>query len=472
MNLNSFLDQNQYPVFILEWLELKKSTYCTIDLLCEFVGISRFRCLKYIEELNELLYPVDKDAKIKVEPSGEIYSRHLNFLTVKKIRAHYLVKSEVFQLLNTSLNLELSLNEFSEKRFLSRTQAYDKRKKLSRLLSEYKLKYKKGKVIGNELFIRNFVYSLYLNYFYGLYNPFSKEITHEATNLLNSMMSYLELSLTFTQKNKLMIFISIVLTRTKHNHFCSLKEFDYQLQVKKKAFEVYQNFFVADDRSKQLEWQYFLTYLVSERIIVNPFKVEHSNMKEKTTCFLTNFIALDDHNYLHYFTELTKELKRLNIKYRILPLTTDFFTIYRHTEFLEENYPSLVKPVEDLNDLWTDVSAPYLDKNRVFDDAFFSVLEIIPLDKIDDKVYVCVDFTQGIAYSNFIINQIEGFKNQNIVVQRKLEFNTDIFISDYASPKLSMDQIIWKTPPNADDWEDFGNHVIAVKQRKRGQVHV
>lgn len=99
---------------------------------------------------------------------------------------------------------------------------------------------------------------------------------------------------------------------------------------------------------------------------------------------------------------------------------------------------------------------------------FFSVLFVIPIEYMGSNVYVCVDFTQGEAYTHFIYKQIEGFRNQNIVVQTKISSKTDLFISDFASERLSAEQIIWKEPPNADDWEAFGAIVSQIKQRKAG----
>ncbi|MGM0123994.1 hypothetical protein IGI37_001368 [Enterococcus sp. AZ194] len=464
MNLDAFLDQNQYPVLLLQWLELKKSTFCSIELLCEFAGISKFKALQYIDELNEKLSMISDKSKIVIEPSGEIHIYGISNLIVKQVRSNYLMNSEVFQLLNLSLELEPSLSQFAESRFLGRGQSYEIRKKLNAILSEYGVKYKKGKILGDELLIRNLIFALYINYFYGLYNPFSKAITKEAGEIESQLMSHLNLELTLTQKNKLLTLISIILIRSKHSHFCRLTDnsftyFKYESEV----YKVYQRHFSGAEEEKQSEWQYIFMFLVAEGMVKIDTTYENSAIKETASRFLNElpFVLEQRETYL---VKIIHKINQLELKQKMFPFSTDFFSIEGYQFYLEENYPSLIQPIQNL--VCSILVDEPIERNRLFVDIFFAVLEVIPGEMIENKVYVCVDFARGIAYTKFIIKQIEGFRNQNIVVQKKINSYTDIFISDYAVRNLRIEQIIWKEPPNADDWECFGNQVIAVKRKK------
>jgi len=80
---------------------------------------------------------------------------------------------------------------------------------------------------------------------------------------------------------------------------------------------------------------------------------------------------------------------------------------------------------------------------------------------------VCVDFSLGELYTNFIQNQIKGFKNLSIILENRLTSKTDIFVSDSVIESLSITQIIWKRPPTPLDWEMFGDAIVDVKNKSK-----
>ncbi|EOL45252.1 hypothetical protein RV11_GL000768 [Enterococcus phoeniculicola] len=468
MNMNEFLDQNQYPVLILQWLELKKSTYCTVGMLCEFVGISKFKAEQYLEELRVSLSEVAPETRITVESTGEIYVTHLSNLVIKKVRVRYLVDSDVFQLLKYTLDLESSLDKFSQERFLGKSQTYDKRKKLITALKQFKLHYKKGKIIGNELTIRSFVYALYLNFFYGLYDPFSDSLAKKIHYVMNRMISHLDLNLTLTQKNKLYFYLGILFTRTAHNHFCPEESSLANTFSTISRLEVFDQQFVSSKENIKNEWQYVLAFLRVEGLLENELSTKA--MEQTTLCqeFISQVVKGNPSEKSKFSEELGYEIERLKLKYTIFPVDTEGEAYQQPTSFLEESYPILVEPIREFTKQIQQNNDLFSESQRVYNDLFFSVLFVIPIEYMGSNVYVCVDFTQGEAYTHFIYKQIEGFRNQNIVVQTKISSKTDLFISDFASERLSAEQIIWKEPPNADDWEAFGAIVSQIKQRKAG----
>ena len=86
---------------------------------------------------------------------------------------------------------------------------------------------------------------------------------------------------------------------------------------------------------------------------------------------------------------------------------------------------------------------------------------------VEVPVYVCVDFSLGELYTNFIQNQIKGFKNLSIILENRLTSKTDIFVSDSVIESLSITQIIWKRPPTPLDWEMFGDAIVDVKNKSK-----
>ncbi|MDU0990658.1 MAG: M protein trans-acting positive regulator, partial [Enterococcus faecium] len=69
------------------------------------------------------------------------------------------------------------------------------------------------------------------------------------------------------------------------------------------------------------------------------------------------------------------------------------------------------------------------------------------------------------AYTDYIISQVKGFKNYNIVIESRITSRTNIYLSDCLLEKFNKEQIIWKNQPTPDDWEYFGNTIIREKNR-------
>ncbi|HAP4981479.1 TPA: M protein trans-acting positive regulator, partial [Enterococcus faecalis OG1RF] len=94
----------------------------------------------------------------------------------------------------------------------------------------------------------------------------------------------------------------------------------------------------------------------------------------------------------------------------------------------------------------------------------FLLIHYLPLNVVERPIHVCVDFSQGTNYTEYIIKQVEGFETLNLVVERQLTAKTDIFISDYLLDNLIRKQIIWKNPPTPTDWKFFGDTVVSIKK--------
>lgn len=102
---------------------------------------------------------------------------------------------------------------------------------------------------------------------------------------------------------------------------------------------------------------------------------------------------------------------------------------------------------------------------RLFYDYLFLLVGICPVFYFESPIHVCIDFSQGSAYTAYIISQVKGFKNYNIVIESRITSRTDIYLSDCLLEKFNKEQIIWKNPPTPDDWEYFGNIIIREKNR-------
>lgn len=104
-------------------------------------------------------------------------------------------------------------------------------------------------------------------------------------------------------------------------------------------------------------------------------------------------------------------------------------------------------------------------KSGLYYDYIFAIISVIPQKYLFDKIYICVDFSQGSSYTSFIAETIKIFQSLNIEVQQKVNNQTQLYVSDIMIDKLNCPQIIWKNPPSDYDWLLFGEMLIKVSNK-------
>lgn len=160
----------------------------------------------------------------------------------------------------------------------------------------------------------------------------------------------------------------------------------------------------------------------------------------------------------------TQRLKQANRRKSIFSFETSSFATNNQVQSVRELYPIYSEIVwQVIEEEYIDVSKD--DLSRYFYDYLFILIDVIPPAKVERPIYVCVDFSQGIEYTNFIIKQIEGFKDLNLIIEYRLTSHTNILISNCVWENFNGTQIVWKNPPMPSDWEYFGNAVIRAKRK-------
>ncbi|EME7088639.1 transcriptional regulator [Enterococcus faecium] len=170
---------------------------------------------------------------------------------------------------------------------------------------------------------------------------------------------------------------------------------------------------------------------------------------------------------LHIRKELRMGMMHVNRKNWIFDFEMTSFTSKKQLQFFFETYPIFSTAIQNVIQ---DNKRYFLEKDerfmiRLFYDYLFLLVGICPVSYFESPIYVCIDFSQGSAYTDYIISQVKGFKNYNIVIENRITSRTDIYLSDCLLEKFNKEQIIWKNPPTPDDWEYFGNIIIREKNR-------
>lgn len=101
----------------------------------------------------------------------------------------------------------------------------------------------------------------------------------------------------------------------------------------------------------------------------------------------------------------------------------------------------------------------------------FALITEVPTEALPDKVYLCVDFSQGSVYTTYIENTLKSFNNVHIVIQHEIDDMIDIYLSDFKSEAVKPLQIIWENPPTPHDWQMLGDTIIAIRHNHSRDIY-
>ncbi|MCO6016795.1 helix-turn-helix domain-containing protein [Carnobacterium divergens] len=472
--------ENQQKIDILNYLELSPSQTASIKQISEDLLLSTFIIKKALTQVSEDLSThhifglklIESQKKITFTSDGSD-----SILTLKWI---YLKQSTLFLLLDGFFKEEYStLESFSKKYFLSLPTAYLLKVELEKHLQHFNLSISSELTLeGQEKTLRFFMFNVYFHYFNSLELPFSKDLINLVENFINNLSFATGFSYSATQRLKLHYFLLVTFQRLYHGQTLtkneSLVSFNsIQLKLKKTIFSFFDQTTSLTTKENELETSFLISFLYSENLIPNlsstaALSFIHSASEatvQLTSLFLNALKKMFDISIeMPNYTYLQKELNRIHYKYLNFnePLATPPFQF--NTSFLKENYPDFFIFIDD----FTQKNLILLhETDTLYYDYLFTLIKYIPLSLLTHPIYVCVDFSRGRSYNHFIATNIKSFKFLNIVIEKRISDNTNLYLSDFKPTGLTLDFILWKNPPLPSDWEHFGNKIIELKNNER-----
>ncbi|KRM23368.1 helix-turn-helix domain-containing protein [Latilactobacillus graminis] len=478
---NEFLDVNyRYQYYLLELIADNGNYYLTVSKAMKLLGISKFKITQYVEGINADLAIISPDSHLKVNGDGVFESQNINEGIVRKIRLDYLKQSNLFKMLEFSL-LHPEKNEtadFCEALFIGTTKFYELKKELTAIVEQFNLKFKKNRLVGSEIVIRQFVFEIYYSYFNGIERPFDTVQTI-ANQVMDRLSTDLDISRLPTTDKKLEIYIKIQYIRMRGKDYLT----DHLLtagfkETQTTLWNAVTAIITTDYRlnmSSEFEIEALLTFLFSEGFV--DFEVDwlagqlQTTVKRLTQRFIeqVNVVLAADVGQTKQFSvalqRLAQDLNQIHTK----QLT--FYT--EPTTFIDENQ---LNYFAESNPLFHIIIQQVMDKNKhklewrkqasIYYDYMFACIEDIPLEILKDRVRVCVDFSQGKLYNQYMQKMVNYFNNLNIEVQSTIQDNTDLYLSDFYSGDLTCKQLIWKNPPTVFNWQQFGDVIVSIKKEK------
>jgi len=208
---NEFLDVNYcYQYYLLELVADNGNYYLTVPRAMKLLGISKFEITQYVEGINADLAVFSPTSHLKVNADGVFESQNIDEGVVRKVRLDYLKQSILFKMLEFSL-LHPEKNEtadFCDALFIGTTKFYELKKEMTAIVEQFDLKFKKNRLVGSEIMIRQFIFKIYYSYFNGIEKPL-QTVQTVADQAIDRLSADLGISRLPTTDKKLEIYIKI-----------------------------------------------------------------------------------------------------------------------------------------------------------------------------------------------------------------------------------------------------------------------
>lgn len=483
MNFNDFLEEDgRFKYYILELLANKGNSYLSVGKLMDILLLSKYKVSNYLSEIKADCHTLNMDVQLEIYESGEIICENILPREVRLLRLHYLKQSNLFKIFEAYLCAKSEVNNeyLMTKLYVGQTKFYQYRSELIKLLEERQIKIVKNQLQGKEENIRLFAFEVYYYFYNGIEWPL--EENKSAVKEISVFVSQLfRLSLAPTKKSKLDLFLSVQVVRLKAQNFLNT---ELQTNFQEKYFDQWNRVALFFKRNFQLseeclrkEVDFLFSFLGIQEYLDKEIaiKIETSDERiDAVTAGLMKAVEESQHlqsveNLHSYLPELETALRRVNQKLFTFYIEPTTFISEEQITFFEESYPIFHEIIHRfLEGVNRKYGYDFSDekKTNLYYDYMFVFLDQLPVDILPDKVYICIDFSQGYAYVRYIEKMLGYFSNLNIVIEKKVTSHTDIYISDFLDFSLMCEQIIWKNPPIALDWERLGNIIIKIKGEK------
>ena len=474
MQANDLLmDDDRYKWYLLQYLELNKNAYCSADQLGDILALSRYKLEKYLQEIQDELKENHYEATIELHENGEIEVHQLTHAIVKKMRLYLVERSLTYKIFHCYVMKETSLDKQIEELHVSRSSTYRLYKRLKAQLVEEGFQLKKNQLIGDEAALRNFLFGLYYEIFNGLANPFDEEIQQQAKELFRYLEHYLNLSLPKTKEHKLLFFMSIALIRMRKGHPIDQAYIEYTANDATDYLDNWlEKHFSLTPIEKKREISALLLFCQMMEIDL-PLKttiIDGSEMRmaEELVDDFLQYLAKHsrfEFNQLKADEVLVFGLLRINRKWLLYHFRESTFVTKIQRRYFQEINPKLDELIQDFIEKIAHRGIFHSDqeRNKLYYDYLFFMITQISVEELEDPVFICIDFSHGSSYNEYIQTMLSSLQTMNICYEEKLSTKTQIYLSDFLIDTLPCHQMIWKRPPTPEDWAEFGHLLLTVK---------
>lgn len=451
--------------------------------LQEQFGLTKYKLNKLFDSLNADLVAVSSKTPSYLDDLEKGYWRahHLTKVILQKLRVMYLKRSYEFTVFEYQFffSNRTPKSKYMKEHFISNAKFYEASAQLKNDLADDFLS--PHDPADTEFATRLALFQFYFVAYNGIASPF-KELDATVAALIRTLEAQLDVALLPTQTTKLRFFLKIWLLRMMNNQHIEKVlpgaltlpsaggKLDGIHQILPKQFGVtaaeldYLYAFLAI-------WHYLPTETEADLISAARLPKAAQMTDEFLTLVQTHHI-LEEGNHAD-LSALKTALFGLHVQMVTFYLAPTTFIDDQQITFFANLYPGFDALILTFISQLAKHADPVLSRTMAVNLYFsymFTLINYLPNEALRDKVYVCVDFAQGPIYTDYISRTLSSFDNAFIVVEHQLSKHTDVYLSDFSDPRLTMPQVTWANPPSPADWRELADLTVRVKQAKMQAV--
>ena len=476
LSLENFLDKDDKRKFDFVRLLEESSELSELNTTIQAqLSLSTFLFNKTIEELRQDFATYDLEHFFAIETDNvQTTLLEAGQATSDLLLTHYLRDSLSFAIVVALFIGDFqSTQSFADDHFTSYTSVYSRVRQIKQLLQDFDVEIdKQHHIVGAETNIRYLLtrmFAFVLADDAALYSP-------TVQTAAGSMIASLETRVTLphTVQTKLRHFIQIALVREAAGYQLSLGDANRQ--------KVMGNLWSLYAEEAALIGQFPVSLAVQQEILAFLYvsgllpaakmdqqslgqhlsRLSHRFLSAATAAFGLKDPALQ--------TRLMTELNRVHFELIYFPLNA-FYSFERFDmTFFKDSYTEYFEfcrtYLMDEDFLRAESFLSY--RPYVFYRYLMILVSTIQLDAVMEPIIVCVDFSFGQEYNNFIKKNFALFVNLNVNVQFMYDEHTDVVVTNLNSAydDFDVEKVIWLDPPRAIDWAHLSDRILEIRATK------
>lgn len=481
-----FENEDQINYGIVQKFIHQTSNEINIESLIEEFKLTPYKLNKALTSINNDLNLISDSEMGYLEiPNKNILVGHnITSKLSSRLAIIYLERSTLFTIFEYKFiySTQYSKAQYMKKNFISTTVFYNGERQLNQILKSNDFEHPQNFIKDDEYVIRLRIFQIYYSAYNGIISPFN-----ELDDAVVTISDFLKENFLFnnspSQEIKLDIFIRIWMLRLMNNGFVHHHTFDFNFETQD-YFSLFQPLIeiISDEigvkiSSFELEWAY--SFLLSQGYLPLNNKYLANNQKgteqaRQMTSDLIDLIRQNTHLIrLRGFNweALNHQLFTINFQLTTFYIEPTTFISKNQIDFFKETYPVFDKIIRQYLENVQNAGVINLSQseefNLYFSYIFAFITEITPQRSLDE-IYICVDFSQGTLYNNYIKRTLQAFDNVSIVLEINLSDKTNIYLSDFEINIENSDiiQVTWQDPPLAGDWAELADIIIELKYKK------
>lgn len=474
------LETEDYQSLLLfAYIESSRTHVVSIKTIEAEFDLTYFKANRLMSNLIHDLEKLELDQYFYIEKENGEYLYKKNGLdSINRLLWMYSRRSLRFNLIDYLLkNPEATIEEFSSEAYISLTKAYKVRKSVRDFFKQYHLKGFETKTAQEELRLRLVITQLYYHAFKDYETPFQPLEVQRADYIVELLENKQVVNIqSDAQRIFLKFYCLVSAVRSRQGYQFKVapnwqhKVTQYQAIIVQAQAEFPQGMIGINENE--------IAYLLQMLDILH-----WENDSQQATYAVPQVFKEQVGRILQTSFEQYSQLSELDLinnpileKLWVLcqkyyyddNIVIDGF-FYTNLGVFEENYYELYQACETFI---AELEKRKLLRNIQNHKTFVMEMVMLALNNLDfetfiPSVVITINFSLGKAYNDFIEANLRALPFANIQINNQYSEQTDIYLADVLSRKIESEYIIWNSPPNAADWEIFGNLVARIKGEKR-----